>query len=577
MKKLISKLNKEYIIIACIVIISLFPLYFPGFLYTHDGIIHLFRTNGMYENLMNFDFFNRIYYNCLNDFGYGWGLFYPPLSALIPAVFMTLGISLFTSEKIFIVLVSILAGIFSFKLFKELFKDKFIAMIVAILYILCPYKINQVIIRGAMGEVLLYTFLPLVFLGLHKILNKEFKYSYLFIIGICGIVYAHIISVVYTTIFGLLFLLFNYKKLFNKKVIINLITSSIIIILISLPIIIPVVQHQFSGIYRISNIETDVADRVVHPGQLIGGSFEGKEAENTGYYSDEKEMNYMIGLAFLPILLLIPYLYKIIKKNGDLNFLIIYSILTAITIIMMVCTFFWNKFTILDVIQYPWRLLVFTTLFISIMCGYILKVLVNKDNRYIFFIFIISYSLLFVLAIGSKANHAKNLGGEFNFSNQELNPLIDDYGSLSFSIGFAHEYLPKNASEDYIIDRSNELIILNGSCEISNTKFDKNVLTSDLKCNKTLTQIEVPLLYYKGYTILLNDKKIDYHLSDNGFIKIIIDEKYEGDYHLKIKYTGTILYNICDIIAIITLILYLSYILINYVQGRKKHDKNYNK
>lgn len=572
MKKLISKLNKEYIIIICVVIISLFPLYFPGFLYTHDGIIHLFRTSGLYENIVNFDFFTRIYYNCLSDFGYGWGIFYPPLSALIPAIFMTIGISLFTAEKLFLILASILAGIFSFKLFKELFKDKFIALLATILYVLCPYKINQIIIRGAMGEVLLFTFLPLVFLGLHRILNKQFKYQYLFVIGICGIVYSHIISIIYTTIFGLIFLLLNYKKIFNKEVIINLLKSCVIIILICLPIIIPIAQHQFSGAYRITDIQTDVADRVVHPGQLIGGSFEGKEAENTSYYSDDKEMNYMIGLAFFVILLLLPYVYKVIKKNGDLKLLVTYSILAIITIIMMICTAFWNKFDILDVIQYPWRLLVFTTLFMSIICGYILKVLVKEENKYLFFIFIVGYCLLFVLAIGSKANYAKNLGGEFNFQNQQLDPEVDAYGSLSFSIGFAHEYLPKKASEEYIINRSNDLIILEGEANISNTNFNEHVLTSEIECDKVPLKIKLPLLYYEGYTVLLNDEPIEYLMSDNGFIIVELNEQYEGTYYLTVKYTGTTLYKVCDIIAITTAIVYLIVILISN-KKRKEYDK----
>ncbi|MEG1009294.1 MAG: hypothetical protein RSF67_05725, partial [Clostridia bacterium] len=169
MKKL---LNKETIIICLVVIISLFALYSPGFFNSHDGIIHLFRTAGVYENLVNLDLFSRISYNNINGFGYGWGIFYPPLSAVIPALFMLLGFSLFVAQKLFIIFVSIFAGIFAYKLFYELFKNKDISLITTFLYILAPYKINQIVIRGSMGEILLFTFLPLVFLGMLKILKK---------------------------------------------------------------------------------------------------------------------------------------------------------------------------------------------------------------------------------------------------------------------------------------------------------------------------------------------------------------------------------------------------------------------
>jgi len=82
------KEKKEILVIISVAMVSLFPLYYPGFIYTHDGIIHLFRTQGTYQNIMNFDMFNRIYYNMINGQGYGWGIFYPPLSSIIPALFI---------------------------------------------------------------------------------------------------------------------------------------------------------------------------------------------------------------------------------------------------------------------------------------------------------------------------------------------------------------------------------------------------------------------------------------------------------------------------------------------------------
>ena len=81
MKKLKDKIKmlknkilekKEVFVIMLVALISLFPLYYPGFIYTHDGIIHLFRTQGVYENIVNFDAFNRIYYNMAN--GIGWDI-----------------------------------------------------------------------------------------------------------------------------------------------------------------------------------------------------------------------------------------------------------------------------------------------------------------------------------------------------------------------------------------------------------------------------------------------------------------------------------------------------------------------
>ena len=65
--------------------------------------------------------------------------------------------------------------------------------------------------------------------------------------------------------------------------------------------------------YIITDLYVDVADRVVHPGQLISSEIVDKEVGDAPYYSDSIEMNYMLGPVFIIILLLIPFMYKKIK------------------------------------------------------------------------------------------------------------------------------------------------------------------------------------------------------------------------------------------------------------------------
>lgn len=558
MKKINKFLKKEYIVITVLVIISLFPLYFPGFLYTHDGIIHLYRTAGAYENIINLDFFNRISYNMINGYGYGWGIFYPPLSAIVPAIFMCLGFSLFTAEKIFLILFSILAGIFSYKLFNEIFKNNLVSLACSILYVLAPYKIEQIIIRGAMGEVALFTFLPLVLLGLIKILNKEYKYKYYLIFGTLGIVYSHTISTVYTAIFALFFVVLNIKKVFNKKTIIELLKSFFIVLMISLPIFIPMLQHKSLNVYKISEITTDVSDRIVHPGQLIGGSFESKDAENTSYLSDDVEMNYMIGLIAILILTLFPFFYKKIKENGELNKFIKWGILLLISILMMIIPFIWDKIEILDVIQYPWRLLSFSVIFISILAGYIIKEIIKTDNKYLLLLIIIFFSMLFVLFIGSKAKFAKTLNKDFNFFEQQITEN-DDYGSFSFSLGYAHEYLPKETSVDVIKAKNNNVEIIKGNANVEKFIIDNNVIYLDIEILEENTSIEIPRIYYMGYSVLVDGESNNYYIGDSGFINLDINST--GKHNIIIKYTGTMLYVIIDYIAIFIFIIYILYIL----------------
>lgn len=563
---------KEYIIIIGIVLISMPALYIPGFIYTHDGIIHLYRTQGVYENIKNLDFFNKIYYNVIDSQGYGWGIFYPPISSVLPAIFMLFGISLFTSEKLFIILAAVFAGIFSFKLFNEMFNNKFVALLCTIMYVLAPYKINQSLIRGAMGEILIFTFFPLVMLGINKILKGEFKYKYFLIIGAVGLVYSHVISVVYVALFCVFYLLMNIKKVLNKNVIKHFLISILFIVLLSLPVLVPLAQHQFSDIYKISEIETDVSDRVVHPGQLIISEIQDKTAENTSYYSNDKEMNYMIGLTTIIILFLFPFAYKKIKEEKNIIDFIKYFVLFVISILMMLLPFIWNHIMILDVIQFPWRILSFTTFYITILSGYIIKAVINDSTKYAFFIFVVGFSMLFVFKINTKVLFAKNLYNEFNFESQTLNNETS-YGDLGFSLGYAHEYLPKNLDYEKIKLRGKKL--KSEECNIINSTFieDKNVFIYEFEVENGGV-IEIPLIFYYGYDIYLNNEKIEYKISDDGYILIKVNES--GKYSLNIKWRGTILYKICYLIASIAFISYILLYIKFYKRGKYNEEKNIN-
>ena len=55
----------------------------------------------------------------------------------------------------------------------RLTKSKEIGTLAGILYMLMPYHLNDMYIRNALGEFLSYIFIPLVFLGLYKMFQKE--------------------------------------------------------------------------------------------------------------------------------------------------------------------------------------------------------------------------------------------------------------------------------------------------------------------------------------------------------------------------------------------------------------------
>jgi hypothetical protein len=145
----------------------------------------------------------------------------------------------------------------------------------------------------------------------------------------------------------------------------------------------------------------------------------------------------------------------------------------------------------------------------------------------------------------------------------DINTLIIDYSSSQNII-------------DYV--KNNALLVntLNGNLEVSEVKFDTNELAFTAN-NVSNAEIELPIIYYEGYDITIQSEsgeitKLNYSLSDNGFIKINLTQNGK----VQVKYVGTKLVNYSKIISIVSLSLAslygIFYLVFNKVKNRDEKE-----
>jgi asparagine N-glycosylation enzyme membrane subunit Stt3 len=65
---------------------------------------------------------------------------------------------------------------------KKITNDKNVGVLASVIYMIMPYHLNDMYIRSALGEFLSFIFIPLVFLGLYNLKNKE-KNQWTLVIG----------------------------------------------------------------------------------------------------------------------------------------------------------------------------------------------------------------------------------------------------------------------------------------------------------------------------------------------------------------------------------------------------------
>lgn len=533
--------DKNILVLVILVTIMLSVLLHNGTIDGHDTYTHLFRIEGMSQNISDLQIPSKIHYNSINGFGYGSGIFYPQLPILAPAILHNfVKISVSTCLKIGIYIYTLLSAIFMYKFLKFKLRNEKISLISSIIYILSPYVFVDSIFRGAIGEMMGFLSLPITFYGIDLIFsNKNKKGELLLIVGASVIVLSHIITTIYLTIFILFYLLFNIRSTLKKESLISFFKSLGFVILITLFFTVPLVEHKLIGNYNMLNYKYTPSNSIVYFVQLFFSSGNNNGDKKWLHLNDE--LPYTINIIIVGILSLLPFVYSRIKLKNDKKNLITHISLGVITIILMCTPLIWDKFEVIDIIQFPWRLLMFTIFFFTIASGYTLKYIdIGEKGLELLLIcvIIISFIQLNPYVISSPIIYDKSIE-----STVQHQTITIDSETFNKSMGGANDYLPKEATNNYIKTRGTGVIVTHG--EVANSSsWTKKGNTFYYNANITEgTVLEFPLIYYSGYKITLNGKTVKNFRNSNGFLSTVILKS--GNYKIEVKYTGTT-FDICS-------------------------------
>lgn len=573
-QKLINKIPKEireksyinYILIIFFSIIICVPLANKNLnIYIDDGVQHICRLIGTYQTLEAGEFLPMIMSNLCNNFGYSWNIFYSPLTAYAPLIFKIFNISFTSSLKIFMFVITVLSGIAMYKFVVKVTKNKNIATLAAILYVLAPYRITDMYIRVAIAELTSFVFIPIIFNGLYTIIN-EGKFSFSLVWGAIGLILTHTVVTLYTAIlcfiYLIVFVIYNYNlykkegKTYNiKRVLVFILLNLIFALLITSFYWVPLLQH-----YNATSYEVFV------PGRMeVGNKLEYFKTEfNQLFYTkQEQRMVYAIGLVTIIGLILTPIAWNKLQKEYKKTYILF--LIFGLVLTFMTLTFFpFEKLPgILRMIQFTFRLYEFTSFFfafvVAINYGLLIKNFKLKD--------VVVLSVVAVLLLVPYKNKI-----DYNIDRDE-NALINGI-KVTQNTGKVHagmasmEYMPSKAYKvlrTYVAQREDRPIILSNNDNLEEAvniiEYNKNGTNLNFKLVnvKKNTIIELPYIYYLGYRAYANGKEIKYTESDNGFVQIeVMPEAEDESIEIKVKYLGTNEMIASFVISIVSLLLFFT-------------------
>lgn len=567
-KKMKDKI-KDYFIILIFAIIFCIPLFSPDFnIYGDDGIQHIARLMGTTQSIAEGQILPLIMSNFCNGFGYSWNIFYSPITSYIPLIFTIFTNSFEIILKIFMFLITFLSGITMYEFVKKVTKNRYTALLASAIYTFAPYHLTDMYNRVAIAELATFIFIPLVFHGMYNIFNaeeKSFTKSLPLCLGAVGLILSQIVIAMYVAIICFIYLLVNIKKLKDKQVLKILGIDILLILLLTSFYTVPLLEHRISTDYEVfKDGRMERTDALVFykvdPIDLV--------------YTEANSLSFEIGLVSIIGLVFTIFAYK--KLDDNIKKIYWFSLVAGILCVVFSLRFFpFEKLpATLKMLQFTFRLLEFSTFFFAFIAAVNFSLVIKNFKM----LDVLVLSVITILLIVPLAK--KNISYEKKWKEEALWPAVsvNEYTGRVHAGCASFEYLPSKAFEhlDYIKQRENKTYILNGSAHIENEEKNGCKMSMDISNVKNDTVIELPYIYYLGYTAQFTDingdmRELDLYESDNGFVAINLSEDMNGN--ITVLYNGTALMWIFYAVSFITFIGVITFEI--YKKLGKIYCKNY--
>lgn len=558
LKNIIENKWTHYIIIAIIGLLISIPMLNMQIIETHDGSIHLLRIIGLNNSMKNSEFpFLIAPYYC-KDFGYSMSAIYPQLVTYIPFLFAMITKSFNLGLKIFAMLTIPISGICMYNFTKETTKRKDISFLSAIIYMTFPYRFEDIFTRYAIGEFTAFIFLPIVFHGLYNLINGDRKKHFYIAIGAIGLILSHTITTIYAAIFCVIYIIYNFKKFWDKDVIKKCIVNVIFILLVSSLFIVPLFEYKTQAQYS-----------VFEPGVMktAGEYVQNNTIEIWQLIKDKGEeggVSFIVGIPAIIMLMITILTWKNINKEYK-NFYVLCFIFAVFSIYLCTKFFPWRIMPqIICNIQYPWRMVGFAMFFFTPVFAINVCTLLDtiKSEKIKFVFYVVSVLVLIVFAVVKVINYEymSNQSDKNYENNIQNNPIISHFA-------VNRDYMPYKAivkQRSYVQTREDRIYVIKGNEIIENEEKDGLKMFADIKNAIKGDVLEFPYFFYPGYevTIETSEKciKLKIEESENGFVQITIPENIESG-KINFCYKGTNIEKVSYIISAISLIGFIIYII----------------
>ncbi len=364
--KLIKLIKKHRLILLSLAIVlpTIWPLFRVDFFRMHD-FTHVARLIELDLALKA----GQIPPRWASDFGWGYGMplfhFYNPLPYYLAELLYLVKLPAVLSIKSIFGL-NFLVGFYFMYFWAKEYWGKHGGLLAATAFTYLPYRAVQFYVRGTLNELTATTFIPLLFYSLKK------KNILLISISITAIFLSHNVIALFTLIFLAIYYFFKLK---DAKV---WTISGIFAFGLSAFFILPAFfEKNLTAIENLTGGFFNYQFHFIYIRQLFSRAF----AYGGSVLGPNDDISFQLGWPHLVLAIpaFIIWLKNFKTKKFNQPLTVIFLIL-AISIFLMTfhSKFIWDKLTLLQLAQFPWRLLAFAGSLLAFLSGSIFYLIKSK-------------------------------------------------------------------------------------------------------------------------------------------------------------------------------------------------------
>lgn len=527
-KGVITQRRKQIIIVLSMTVLyACVPVLKEDHPHAYDVQFHAARLMNLVDGLKAGQLPVRVGGFSYNGYGAATSVFYPDRLLYPFALMLMSGASMAYVLNIYIIAVTILTAAMMYIAAKRFFASCEAAVCSSILYTLNLYRLADVYERFMAGEILAIAFLPLFLLGMYEIIFGDENQWILLSIGATLIFQSHMISTLLSACVAVgMCALFCGKLLAKKERVQALFKACIMTLLINLGTLIPFVMYYFGGVNT-------------SPAQF---GFANWSQEIYSLFSRD-------GYVGMAIWFALASLWCIDDRTRERKYAGWFAVAGILLTYMTSKGFPWNYAValvgdLLEIVQFPSRILIWGTLFLCLAGGYGLSGMFCHNRMFSMMLTLCLAVLFSMPCIESEMNERDGI----------------EFGQGARVYMLTPEYQIRGTRVDHT--RSRQPIL---SDDIQVIRYEK-------KGTSVIAQISTehggkitfPLFGFEGYVAELNGERVMWTRGENNCLSVEIPAGTQAE--LNIWFEGNRIWRLAEGISLITLL----YLVWHAISSRRK-------